>query len=136
MRDTELKWFKSYLTSCRQYTKVNNIISDPIEKDFEVPQGSALEALLFIVYINDIEKVLEKCKMVPYADDTLIFIDAVIEKLCYENLDKDFGNINKWLKMSKLRVDENKFKLMEINMNTDKLFKKKKVIIEKVNTIN
>ena len=37
---------------------------------------------------------------------------------------------------NKLKLNENKTKLMEINMNTDKLIKINNVIIEKVNTIN
>ena len=53
-----------------------------------VPQGSILGALLFIIYINDMEKVLEKCEIVIYADDTLIFTDDKTDILCHENLQR------------------------------------------------
>ena len=68
-----------YLTNRRQYTNVNNIISDSIENNFEVLQESVLGALRFIIYVNNIEIVLEKCEIVLYADDTLIITEAVLQ---------------------------------------------------------
>ena len=44
-----------------------------LENDFGVPQEPILGALLFITYINDLQNLLEKCEMVLYADNTLIF---------------------------------------------------------------
>lgn len=133
--DTELKWFQSYLTNRKQFTNINNEISNAIENDFGVPQGSILGALLFVIYINDMEHVLKKCEIVLYADDTLIFAEAETEELCHENLKNDMDNISKWLKMNKLKLNENKTKLMEINMNTNRTFQINNVMIEKVNNI-
>ena len=81
-----------------------------------------LEALLFIIYINDIENVIEKCKIVLYADDTVIFAECTTCKECYGKIGKDMDNINKWLKINKLKLNENEARLMGINMHTKSSF--------------
>ena len=55
---------------------------------------------------------------------------------CYERIEKDMDNINKWLKINKLKLNENKTKLMEINMQSNSSFEINNVVIEKVNGIN
>ena len=45
------------------------------------------------------------------------------------------GSINKWLMMNKLKRNENKIKLLEINMDNIIIFKINNVVIEKVNSI-
>ena len=44
-------------------------------------------------------------------------------------------NINKWLKINKLKLNENKTKLMEINMQPNSSFGINNVGIEKVNSV-
>ena len=78
---------------------------------------------------------MEKCEIVLYADDTLIFTDDKTDNFCHENLTKDMESINKWLMMNKLKLNENKTKLLEINMDNNIIFKINNVIIEKVNSI-
>ena len=44
-------------------------------------------------------------------------------------------NINEWLKINKLKLNENKTKLMKINMQSNSSFEINNVVIEKVNSI-
>ena len=97
----ELKWFSSYLTRRRQITKINDDETSIRDNDFGVPQGSLLGALLFIIYINDIENVIEKCELVLHADEALIFTECTTCEECYEKIEKDTDNIDKWLKINK-----------------------------------
>lgn len=135
IRENELQWFKSYLTNRKQITKVNGVKSDETDNEFGVPQGSILGALLFIIYINDMPNILEKCEIVMYADDTLIYAKGDTEEQCTDKLTHDMNNINNWLKMNKLKLNESKTKIMEINMNCNVIFKINNETIEKVKQI-
>jgi len=48
------KWFYSYLSNRKQYVTIGGISSEPHPIHLDVPQGSLLGPLLFLLYINDI----------------------------------------------------------------------------------
>ena len=60
----------------QQKTVVNNTESNWISHHQGVPQGTNFRLLIFNLYINDLNQNLtETCKVVQYADDTLLFCD-------------------------------------------------------------
>ena len=67
-----LKLFEDYLHGRKQRVVLNGFYSDysPIESG--VPQGSVLGPLLFLVYINDLERNI-KSNVKFFADDTMLF---------------------------------------------------------------
>ena len=54
----------------KQYCRVNGTTFSIENIDIGVPQGSCLEPLLFLLYINDLPFALKKAKATMYADDT------------------------------------------------------------------
>ena len=85
-----------------------------------MPQGSILGELLFILYINDMPNILNKCEIVFDADDTLIFTEEESEQICYNNRKEDMNNVNIWLKVNKLKLNESKIRIMELNSDSNK----------------
>ena len=85
--------------------------------------------------INDVPRVLKRCKIILYADDTLIYAEEETDEQCKQYLLHDINNINYWLKMYKLKLSDTKPKQLKINMNDDSVIIINNETIEKVNRI-
>ena len=70
IRGVSNDWFKSYLSNRSQYVSINGYESGLAAINCGVPQGSVLEPLLFLLYINDLNQAIKFCKIHHFADDT------------------------------------------------------------------
>jgi len=107
VRGLPLKLFKNYLTNRKQYTIVNETVSDLKNIICGVPQGSTLGPLMFIIYINDLPLVAN-LQVRLFADDTNITashddIDC-LEKI----VNTELNNISNWMKLNKLPINYKK----------------------------
>ena len=68
--------FKSYLSDRKQYVEINDAKSDVLQITTGVPQGSILEPVLLIIYINDFSQASQVFNFISYADDTVLFTPA------------------------------------------------------------
>ena len=82
-----------------------------------VPQGSVLGPLLFVIYINDIDEVVNS-KLLKFADDrpTKIFnkVNSVQE---VENLRTDLRSLVSWSKEWQMLLNLDKCKVMHLGYN-------------------
>ena len=75
-KDHVSKWFQSYLYKREQIVSCQNKLSGKYQLQIGVSQGSVLGALLFLIYVNDINRHVHLGSCNLYADDTLIYCRA------------------------------------------------------------
>jgi hypothetical protein len=74
-----------------------------------VPQGSILDPLLFLIYINDLPMGTDSdTKVVLFADDTSIIITSPNQERLQTALNKNLSDINLWFKANFLSLNFNK----------------------------
>ncbi len=115
-------WFTSYLTERTQCVSVNNSLSSPSETVCGVPQGSILGPLLFLVYVNDMERAV-RCKLLLYADDSALLVSGRSVKEIETELSSELSNVRTWLIDNKLSLHLGK--TQSILFGTQKRIRKK-----------
>ena len=85
----------SYLNNRHQRVVINGSYSGYSIIESGVPQGSVLGPLLFLIYINDLEKNL-KSQVKFYADDTMLYSIVRDPTQSAADLNHDLDLIQKW----------------------------------------
>ena len=109
-----LKWFESYLTNRTQKCRVNDHLSSSNPVSCDVPQGSNLGPLLFLVYINDLPNCLNWAIPRMFADDTSASYAAKSMDELQSVINSELVNLHKWLNTNKLSLNIAKTEFMII----------------------
>ena len=118
----ELSWFKSYLSNRKQYCRINGVDSNINDINVDVPQGSCLGLLLFLVYINDLPCIVKNAKVSMYTDDTRIYHSSKDIMQLNTALNEELRSIDKWLQGNKLSVNVAKTRSMLITTKQKKKY--------------
>ena len=90
-----LKLFQNYLSDRKQRVVLNGSYSEYSSIESGVPQGSVLGPLLFLIYINDLERNI-KSNIKFFADDTMLFSIVNDPEISANELNHDLDIIHKW----------------------------------------
>lgn len=93
--DPLLKWFQSYLTERKQRVVVNGTYSAWTDVGSGVPQGSLLGPILFLLYVNDMPRVVENASLAMFADDSKCF-KVIYQESDFVNLQRDLDALSAW----------------------------------------
>ena len=125
---SSLDWFRSYLSLRTQQVYVDGALSDPLEVDVGVPQGSILGPLLYIIYTNDLPESVhnhfsennsffntscKKCGTICcYADDSTFSISGKDPEKLSRIISEKYQNISAYMSQNKLVLNGDKTHLL------------------------
>ena len=124
-----IEWFKSCLLNRQQLVACHNELSSKSTLETGVPQESVLGPIIFIVYVNDLNRHIHLGACNLYADDTLVYCSAnSIDKL-QEGIQECVTEIQEWYNKNRLVRNVSKSNIMvfstrqrEIHTNVHDLY--------------
>ena len=125
IRNVEQRWFASYLTSRRQFCRVNGKLSSIENISCGVPQGACLGPLIFLLFINHMLYSLTKVKVNVYAGDTsLTYSDVKLDNVT-QVINSELEKLKEWLHGNTLSLNIDKTTSMmlqghKLSLNIDK----------------
>ena len=112
IRGNVLALMKSYLSGRRQRVRNGTHFSSEKFIDIGVPQGSVLGPLLYLIYANDINNILNDVQVISYADDIVLIINGSNLEDLVLIMNRALINISKWCIYNMLTLNPDKSKCM------------------------
>ena len=112
LQSENIKWFKSYLNEREQMVSCHNTLSGKSKIPIGVPQGSVLGPLLFLIYVNDINRHVHLGACNLYADDTLVYCSGSTMSELKHNIQQCVSDIHEWYDQNKLVINKSKSSVM------------------------
>jgi hypothetical protein len=111
IKDISLKWFKNYRSGRSQRVEINGVLSESLNLDISVMQGSILGPILFLCYINDFW-LATSLFSVLFADDTTGLGKGKNLRDLTIYVNQELQKISNWFRANKMAVNAAKTKFI------------------------
>ena len=106
--NNELSWIESYLKDRSQFVKVDSTISHIAHVSIGIPQGSVLVPVLFLLFINDLPKVINNSLITMFADYVTLYATGNDVSHIQSTLQGDLECVLPWFRKNRLFVNPSK----------------------------
>lgn len=110
-----LNLISNYLSNRKQQVKANESYSRLLPITTGVPQGSCLGPLLFLIYIDNLSHIVKNCKIIFFADDTVIYHIWPSFVQGFQFMQSDLDRPHLWCRDNLLQVNASKTKSIYFN---------------------
>ena len=112
IRGDMLAFFDSYLKNRNYRTKVNGKFSKYITSNRGVGQDTNIGLLFFNIFVNDVERVIEHCRIFIYADDLVLVKSSRDLNLLKNCINSDLDNLYQFFSRNNQYVNFTKTQAM------------------------
>ena len=100
--------FALFLSSRSQFVEIKQQRSSTLNEMSGVPQGFRLDPLVFILYINDLNKSFSMLKSIHFVDDTALYLDIKPSTDHTSLINSELAQVQTWINANELSLNVQK----------------------------
>ena len=125
VKGTAADWFVTYLTNRQQRVQIDDVMSEPHDVKFGVPQGSCAGPVIFLSYLSSLYDVISSLDVDVggYADDNQLYLsfkpspEGHSQTEAMNKLANCISAVRRWMLVHNLKINDSKTEFIIIGSN-------------------